>query len=142
MHVKASITIQRDPATVFRWIEDPELARRWHTSETVGFPPAPGAEGGHEQVIAAEGDRRWFRGRVTAYVPNERIDIDDSRGGVRDRISYTLAPHGTGTVLRARADIRGPGAAAVAMWLFRWMMPLALKQELRLLRELCEAEQA
>lgn len=143
MRISHQLTIRREPASVFHWIEDPELASRWQP-DVVDYeitrvsPDMVGTEF-REHLRGAHGSVE-MRGRVTAYERNALMEFELTGRGVRVRARYALTPVVSGTGLRVDIEIRLEG------WFSRLLEPFvrgkALKQartELELLRNLCEA---
>ena len=143
MQLRRSLTIRSDPASVFRWIEDPALASRWQPDVveyeiTKRTPEVVGTEG--REVLRSGRRTVEMHARVTAYEANARMDFDVAGRGIRIRNRFELTPVPAGTRLDVDFDIRLGGP-------LRWLLePFArrkigadLDAQLERLRALCEA---
>ena len=108
MHITRSLTVSADPAAVFEWIEDPQLASQWQPDVaeyaiTKASPDVVGTEF-RETLRSATGSKE-MHGRITAYEPNTRMEFHIVGSGIRVRISYLITAAPPGTRLDVDADI-------------------------------------
>jgi carbon monoxide dehydrogenase subunit G len=135
--------IRGEPQTVFRFIETPELAKRWQpdvaeyeiTRATVGVV---GTE--FREVLRSATGSIEMRGRITAYAKNALMEFDVAGTGIRVRTRYGVNPAPQGTRLDVDADIHVGGRLS---WLIerlvRRRMVRQFDAELARLRNLAEA---
>jgi uncharacterized protein YndB with AHSA1/START domain len=94
-----TIVIDRDPATVFAFLTDPDNDPKWrsHVKEIAAHgPPAPGAR--VHQVIAGPGGRGIPADfEVTDYEPPSRYAFRVVAGPARPVGEFRFAPVGNGT---------------------------------------------
>ncbi len=149
MLVRHALTIHREPGYVFRWIEDPALASRWQP-EVVGYEitragpdPTGRSLAGTEfrEVLGGGRGATELRGRVTAHVPDRRMEFELTGRGIRIRSRYLVEPADDGTRLSVDTDIHLGGWFSFLLEpLVRGRIAGQQRTELEALRHLCEAE--
>lgn len=143
MRISQTVTIQREPAVVFRWIENPDLARQWQP-EVVDYEitrASPGTVGTEfRELLRGSRGSMWVSGRVTGYVRGKWMEFDLTGTGVHVRATYALRPSGSGTELRVEIDVTlGNWWPALLQPVIRRKMANRMSSELTRLRQICES---
>ncbi len=144
MRITRELTIRRDPATVFRWIESPELARQWQPEVleyeiTRAEPGVVGTE--FRERIGDETGTMQMLGRVSAYARDALVEFEVEGKGISLTARYALAPAAEGTRLRVDTDYRVGGPLSFVLGpLVRGRLGRQMAAELERLRRLCESE--
>lgn len=142
MHICQSMSIQAETGTVFRWIETPELARRWQADVveyeiTKMVPGVVGTE--FRELLGDSTGSLELRGRIIEYLPGSLITFDLHGGGMRIRSRYVVRPEPPGAMVRTDVVLQPTRLLASTLTpLIRRRMARHLRAELETLRMLCE----
>ncbi len=147
MKLSFSIDINSPPATVFRWVENPEKALQWMTSvaktellhetaERIGTT--------FREVVAEDGQGVEMQGMITGYEPGKSISFHlDSRVNVVD-VEYCVEATQHGTRLTQTANVRWKFPVNVISLFMGTKMKQGIsaqsQKEFEKLKELCESE--
>ncbi len=144
MRITQELTIRKDPATVFRWVENPELARRWQPEVleyeiTKAVPGLVGTE--FRERIGDETGSMQMLGRVSGYARDAFVEFEIEGKGISLRARYAVTPAPEGTRLRVDTDYRVGGPLSFVLGpLVRKRLARQMAAELERLRRLCESE--
>lgn len=137
--LRASITINRDPAELYQhWRDFSNLARFMRYIEEV----RPAAEGRSHWVaeVPMAGRIEWDS-EITADVPNERIawrSVEGSEIDTDGEVRFRSNPHGT--ELEVEMSYQPPGTAgAIAARMARSLTQSMLREDLRRFKRLMES---
>lgn len=116
MRVDTAVDVDRDPAAVFAWIEDPDRAMRWQRDVRDYTIVSEGADvvgTVFTERVGQRGRGMRLRGEVTGYVPDESISFHLDSPIHRVDVTYSVTP-------------RCPGARVTVASNIAWRFPMSV----------------
>ena len=149
MKITHTVEIERQPASVFPWLDDPAKATAWMSSvsRTEILHRTPDLVGTtFRETVADENGSTELEGVVTACRPSQEIAFHLDGQFNEVAVEYRLEEIANGTRLTMRAEVHFKGALKVLsymMWpLFKRKVLDQFRRECAELKRLCESRPA
>ncbi len=146
MKITHAVEIEREPESVFSWLDDPARATVWMSSvsRTEILHRTPNlVRTTFRETVADENGSTELEGAVTVCRPNQEIAFSLSGPFNRAAVEYRLERVANGTRLTMVADLCFKGTVKVlsfVMWpLFKRKVLSQFRREFAELKRLCES---
>ncbi len=148
MKLSFTVEIESSPEEVFRWLKDPEKAKKWMTSvsETEMLSGTPNTVGStFREVIEDTNGKTEMHGVVTGYQENELISFHLSGQYNTVDVEFRLEKNGERTRITQNAEVCFRSFMKIlSVFLgpaFKKGITVQSQEEFARLKELCEAKE-
>ena len=144
MYFDLSVTINRTPADVFKFLRDKDILPQKPDSPVLKLDKitqGPAAVGTQyvEIVQMLPGVKGVIRSRITCYQPYSRLDEDFQGAGMKGHLSYLFVPKTKGTLLSQQETIQWIGIMKLFSPIIRPILERQLVSRLNEIKEILES---